>query len=89
MGATSSFFSMLMLMLNTEATLRTLLEKLRPRPRPVSLLLLLLVEAVGHMGAAGVTVAALDLLVITRTGSSAAVIVLRRRVVAGLSLLVG
>ena len=71
----SSFFNRL----NTEATLRTLREKLRPRPRPVSLLMV----AVGSVRAAGlmraeVTVMALSDLPITRTGSSAAVMVFRR-----------
>jgi hypothetical protein len=76
MDTTSSFFNRL----NTDATLRTLREKLRPRPRPVSLLMV----AVGSVGAlrlmsAEVTVVALSDLPITRTGSSAAVMVLRRR----------
>ena len=71
--------------LKTEATLRTLREMLRPRPRLVCLLKLA-VEAVVVMLAVdggprrtGVTVAALSDLPITRTGSSAAVMVLRRR----------
>jgi hypothetical protein len=80
---TSSLFRRL----KTEATLRTLREMLRPRPRLVPLSLLEKVVAVvavvavvdGGLMRAGVTVAALWDLPITRTGSSAAVMVLRRR----------
>ena len=71
--------------LNTEATLRTLREMLRPRPRLECLLKLVAAEVVvvvvvdGGLKKEGVTVAALSDLPITRTGSSAAVMVLRRR----------
>lgn len=78
MGTTSSFLRRL----KTEATLRTLREMLRPRPRLVSLSLSLVVVAVavdGGLKRAGLTVVALSDLPITRTGSSAAVMVLRRR----------
>ena len=73
--------------LKTEATLRTPREMLRPRPRLECLLKLAVVVVVvvvmlavdGGPRKTGVTVAALSDLPITRTGSSAAVMVLRRR----------
>ena len=65
--------------LKTDATLRTLREKLRPRPRLVCLLKLVALWVGGGLKRAGVTVAALSDLPITRTGSSAAVMVFRRR----------
>lgn len=76
-GTTSS----LLTRLKTEATLRTLREILRPRPRAEAL------EKVVGVGGIGigpgvtvtVTVVALSDLPIARTGSSAAVMVFRRR----------
>src|SRR5258706_14517 len=71
--------------LKTEATFRTLREMLRPRPRLVCLLklavlaVLVMLAVEGGLTKTGVTVAALSDLPITRTGSSAAVMVLRRR----------
>jgi hypothetical protein len=80
MGAMSSFLRTL----NTEATLRTLREKLRPRPRPGSLQLVVSdgarrggVRVVGLVRL--VRLVGLSDLPMTRTGSSAAVMVFRRR----------